>query len=246
VQLKQIVILALLFVSQASIAADIIVMDYDDTIKVSHSQSKLDTVRRGLFSKALFAGAPENARAISKDGPITILSSSPTIFHHKIQKRMDQVSFPVSEIILRNWLHEKKADYKINHLRKLAADNSGQFILFGDDTESDPEIYQQFQTEFPGRTRAVFIHRVAGRAIPAGSHPFITWFDAATTEVQLGMIDVEDAVEVGKAILEADLSHVIPRFMVCSDLLSTEELPPKLRDIRSQISERLRQTCSGE
>jgi hypothetical protein len=195
-----------------------IISDLDDTIKISNTQAKLKTLVRGVFRSSAFLGMSELyqqwADVIDSTPAIYIVSSSPRILQNRIQKFLVKNSFPPSELFLRHWIKQPSVSrFKRECLEAIASKHREPLILIGDDTEHDPEILQKFKAKYPKRVLACYIHKIKGRELPEGLIGFYTAFDPACAEVTAGRLKQEQALQVGKVVLNAKLkARLIPRY----------------------------------
>jgi phosphatidate phosphatase APP1 len=76
------------------------------------------------------------------------------------------------------------------------------FVLFGDTSERDPEVYRQIIAAFPGRVTAAMVHQVT-QDVPAdrvqGLHLYAHYPEAAAILCGLGVIEQEEADTVMQA-----------------------------------------------
>ena len=162
-----------------------VISDLDDTVIQSRITSFLQAVRTVMLGNARtrlpFPGVAAFYQALEKGGdgkrrnPIFYVSSSPWNIHDVIADFMDLQRIPRGPIHLRDW--DVDLDALTSHRLKrhkepiireiLELYPSLPFILIGDDSQKDPEIYRSIIDQFPGRILAVYIRRV--RADPARS-----------------------------------------------------------------------------
>ena len=125
------------------------------------------------FYQALHHGAGGATR--SAQNPIFYVSSSPWNIHDVIADFMDIQRIPTGPIHLRDWDVDFDA-LTSNRLKRhkeplikeiLELYPSLPFILIGDDSQKDPEIYRAIIDQFPGRILAIYIRNV--RAEPERS-----------------------------------------------------------------------------
>ena len=202
--------------------AERIISDFDDTIKISNSPNKFETVFRALFSKKVYPGMVELYDELLQGNTaiapkLVVISASPTALKKKIHRTLDSAGYPPRILILRNWgKDEDKFQYKLQALRQEVTKPT---ILFGDDGEIDPEIYEAAQSELPHKIIGIYHRAVKGRQIPKGQMQFWTAFEVAYTEYLLGRIPESGALRVSRAVLahEKKFKNVIPNFMSCPD-----------------------------
>ena len=214
--------------SSSSASQFLLVSDFDDTLKISHTTNRLRTVFRGLFTKHAYAGMAELFQEWSSGHPFVILSSSPRVIEGKIGRFLDRHGYPKREIWLRDWLRQKDIRrYKYDSLLKLEARPESAFIFIGDDAEYDPEVFAEFRDRNPTRTLAIYIRRMRGRPLPDGVVAFHSALEIALSELEAGRLKVPQVSRIGKAILDyGDADHIIPYFASSPiDIAITEKFP---------------------
>ena len=197
----------------------LIVTDIDDTIKATHITNPLAAFYNGLFGKKAFAGmAPlyQSFVAIPSTN-LFYLSGAPRVLNHKTINFLRQHQFPSGRIFLRNVFTERDPyEYKLNRLEKLAANPEGEFILIGDDTEHDPEVFAEFLRRHPDRVLSIYIHQITGREIPSTHRPFFTSFDIAVWEYLEGRLSPENLRAIAHAITNVMPDTVlVPKYAKC-------------------------------
>jgi len=162
-----------------------VISDLDDTVIQSRITSFLQAVRTVMLGNARtrlpFPGVAAFYQALEKGGdgkrrnPIFYVSSSPWNIHDVIADFMDIQRIPAGPIHLRDWDIDLDA-LTSNRLKRhkepiikeiLELYPSLPFILIGDDSQKDPEIYRSIIDQFPGRILAIYIRNV--RAEPERS-----------------------------------------------------------------------------
>ena len=162
-----------------------VISDLDDTVIQSRITSFLQAVRTVMLGNARtrlpFPGVAAFYRALERgeDGarrnPIFYVSSSPWNIHDVIAQFMEIQRIPAGPIHLRDW--DVGLDALTSHRLKrhkepiireiLELYPTLPFILIGDDSQKDPEIYRSIIDRYPGRILAIYIRNV--RADPARS-----------------------------------------------------------------------------
>ncbi|MBA3819655.1 MAG: DUF2183 domain-containing protein [Deltaproteobacteria bacterium] len=115
------------------------------------------------------------------------------------------------------WIAQRE---KIADIKRVFAARPGQpFVLFGDTSHRDPEVYAAIRTAFPDRVAAIFIHRVNGDASPArveGMHLVGNYAEAAAILFGGSLITEDEARTVidaaraeGLAITEAEADALL-------------------------------------
>lgn len=218
----------------------LLVSDFDDTLKISHTTNRIRTVFRGLFARQAYAGMAELYQEWSGGNPFVILSSSPRLIGGKIGRFLDRHGFPPREIWLRDWLRQKDIRrYKIESLRRLEAREEPGFIFIGDDAEYDPEVFAAFRERNPDRTLAIYIRRMRGRPLPEGVTAFHSALEIALAELESGRLNIPQVSRIGKAIVDyRDADHIIPYFASSPADIAIAEKFPTLEKIIDRLNHR--------
>lgn len=155
-----------------------VISDLDDTViqsRVSNFLLAVQTVMLGNARTRLpFPGVMELYRALEggADGqrrnPIHYVSSSPWNIHDLIVEFLELQGIPEGPICLRDWdidldalTSSRLKAHKEPLIREIMETHPAlPFILIGDTSQKDPEIYASIVREFPGRILAVYIRNV--------------------------------------------------------------------------------------
>ena len=217
-----------------------IVSDLDDTLKISHTTNRLKTVFRGLFMHHAYAGMSELFQEWVGDREFVLMSSSPNAILPLIHGFLTRHLFPKRQIWLRDWFKQPNIrKYKTDQLKRLIEKIPGPYILVGDDSEWDPEVFSRFREQHPEKVLAVYIRRMRGRPLPEGVTSFHTAFELALEELKAGRLKISQVARVGKAILdEKNPDFVIPYFAVSPPGMSGEVFPG-LQNLQNSLHERL-------
>ncbi len=198
----------------------LLISDLDDTIKISHTQSKLVTVYRGLFRSSAFAGMAQLYTDLLDTHPgsaFSVVTSSPPQIRRKVEFFLSSNKFPGADLVLRDWMRQPSIlKFKLGTILSLveqAGKLERKVILIGDDTEHDPEVFAHVAKRFPEHVAARYLRIVKGRELPEGSLGFFTAFDIACAELSAGRLGNEQVLRVGEAVLKAEKnSRLIPWF----------------------------------
>lgn len=158
-----------------------LISDLDDTVIQSRVSNFLQAARGVLLGNArtrlpfpgvaAFYEALRNGGGGEEKNPIFYVSSSPWNIYDVIAEFMDIQKIPKGPIFLRDWdigwdslSSAHHFDHKTKVIRSiLELYPALQFILIGDTSQHDPEIYHQIVTEFPNRVKAIYIRDVYPR-----------------------------------------------------------------------------------
>jgi len=155
-----------------------VISDIDDTVIQSRVSNFLLAARTVMLGNARtrlpFPGVAGFYRAL-RDGakgdeknPIFYVSSSPWNVYDVISEFMDLQKIPRGPILLRDWdislgslASTRHFDHKGVAIRNIMHTYPElPFILIGDTSQHDPEIYRQIVSEFPNRVKAIYIRDV--------------------------------------------------------------------------------------
>lgn len=159
-----------------------IISDIDDTVIQSRVSNFLLAARTVILGNARtrlpFAGvaafyeALRNGVSGAERNPIFYVSSSPWNIHDVISEFMELQNIPRGPVLLRDWdirpgalssdRHYEHKGVAIRNIMQCYPDM--QFILIGDTSQHDPEIYRQVVAEFPNRIKAIYIRDVVRNA----------------------------------------------------------------------------------
>ena len=159
-----------------------IISDIDDTVIQSRVSNFLLAARTVMLGNArtrlpfpgvaAFYQALRNGFTGQEKNPVFYVSSSPWNIYDVISEFMDLQQIPRGPLLLRDWdigLGALSSDRHFNHkgvsIRNIMQLFPGMpFILIGDTSQHDPEIYEQIVREFPARVKAIYIRDVTASA----------------------------------------------------------------------------------
>jgi phosphatidate phosphatase APP1 len=157
-----------------------VISDLDDTVIRTGVASKLRMARTVLFGNAHtrvpFAGVGAFYRALqhgtgaSSFNPVFYVSSSPWNLHDLLDDFLRLQKIPLGPLLLRDWglsgevLPTSNEEHKMRAIERIMdAFPALPFILVGDTSQEDPEIYARVVKEYPSRVPAVYIRNVEAR-----------------------------------------------------------------------------------
>jgi phosphatidate phosphatase APP1 len=159
-----------------------VISDIDDTVIQSRVSNFLQAARTVMLGNArtrlpfpgvaAFYRALRNGATGDERNPIYYVSSSPWNIYDVIAEFMDLQDVPRGPLLLRDWdigwgllASSRHFDHKGEAIRNiLRLHPAMQFILIGDTSQHDPEIYRKIVAEFPHRVKAIYIRDVTGNA----------------------------------------------------------------------------------
>lgn len=133
------------------------------TVMLGNARTRLPFPGVAAFYRALRDGAPGDER-----NPVFYVSSSPWNIYDVISEFMELQKIPKGPLMLRDWdislgafASSRHIDHKRGAIRNVMQLYPHlQFILIGDTSQHDPEIYSRIVAEFPDRVRAIYIRDV--------------------------------------------------------------------------------------
>ena len=154
-----------------------VISDIDDTILKTNVNNKLKMILTTILSNAHtrvpFEGVAAFYRALQKgvsgneNNPIFYVSSSPYNLYPFLIKFLSLQKIPLGPIFLKDFGSHTpftSGDHKTHKVenikRVLETYRQMEFILIGDNSEQDPEIYRQIVRDYPNRIRAIYIRKV--------------------------------------------------------------------------------------
>jgi phosphatidate phosphatase APP1 len=161
-----------------------VISDIDDTVLQSNVANLVRAARQIAFGNARtrlpFPGVAAFYRALhhgargeagSAANPIFYVSSSPWNLYDVITDFLELQGIPAGPVLLRDWDLGRGGHaagghqtHKLSHITRIFATYPAlPFILIGDSTQEDPEIYRQVVAEHPSRVLAVYIRNVHAR-----------------------------------------------------------------------------------
>lgn len=232
-----------------------VISDVDDTLKITNVPSYGDSLENLFFGKTTFLGMAQVFQALYRHTQSFIyLSGAPQSTQeraHEVLIHLNQ--FPEGAFLFSNWFEWKSTyDFKSGELKKIAAEKDEPFVLLGDDTQSDPEVFQTFQAEHgPGKAPQAYVHQITRREIPAQLIPYLTSFDLALHEVEAEHLTPEEAASVGSFILSAHRpEELIPSFQHCPTEITFKlgkiaMTHPALVQISKEVEQLVRGICQA-
>ncbi|MGK2933867.1 MAG: App1 family protein [Gemmatimonadaceae bacterium] len=204
-----------------------VISDLDDTVIQSRITNFLQAARTLMLGNARtrlpFPGVAALYQALRRGGdgarhnPIFYVSSSPWNIYDIIVDFLDLQKIPPGPIMLRDWdieLSALSSDRLRRHKEPLIREildlyPALQFVLIGDNSQKDPEIYRSILDHYPGRILAIYIRNV-------DSHP-----ERSASLKALA----EEVVTAGSTLVLADDSYAAALHAADHGWITRESLP---------------------
>lgn len=208
-----------------------VISDIDDTVIQSRVSNFLQAARTVMLGNArtrlpfpgvaAFYRALRNGAGGDERNPIYYVSSSPWNIFDVIAEFIEIQKIPRGPLLLRDWdlgwgmlASSRHLEHKAAAIRNIVQLHPEmQFILIGDTSQRDPEIYRQIVAEFPSRVKAIYIRdvtanlarstsvkKLAGEVLAAGSVLVLTEnsLGAAKHAAENGWISSDTLPEIGE------------------------------------------------
>jgi len=157
-----------------------VISDIDDTILVTHTKNLIKKIRTLLIKNAYKRKAVKQMRDFyqhftSQDYAFFYVSNSEANLFPMIRLFIEHQNLPIGPIFLksfRKWKNlfkrRKNRDRGIHKKEKIGLlldiFTSMNFILIGDDSQQDPEIYTFIAKKYPKRIKHIYIRNVKRKA----------------------------------------------------------------------------------
>jgi len=156
-----------------------VISDLDDTVVQTNVQSLVRMARTVFLGNARtrvpFPGVSAFYRALQSDGaggsfnPLFYVSNGPWNLYDLMQEFLTLARVPLGPMLLRDWGLSRqgvvpggKGTHKLHAIRRILDTYPAlPFLLIGDSSEQDPEIYTEVVAGYPGRIPAVYIRNVS-------------------------------------------------------------------------------------
>ena len=196
-----------------------VISDIDDTVLVSDVGRLLHMFRRAFLENATarlpFPGVAAFYRALQagslekSHNPFFFVSSSPWNFYDLLIDFFEIQHIPRAPVLLRDlgidetmFIQPPHNVHKLGNIRQiLETYPSLSFVLIGDSSQHDPEIYRQVVEEYPGRILAVYIRDVT----PDHRDVEIVKMGDALREHQIDLVYCEHTEDAARHAIERRL-----------------------------------------
>jgi Uncharacterized conserved protein len=205
-----------------------IISDIDDTVIQSRVSNFLQAARTVILGNArtrlpfpgvsAFYDALRAGASGDEKNPVFYVSSSPWNLYDLITEFMDIQKMPKGPLLLRDWdigfsalsssRHFEHKGVAISSILQLYPNL--KFILIGDSSQQDPEIYRRTVEDFPGRIAAIYIRDVNHDAARS----------AAIAQLAEEVVASHSALVLCEHTLDA-AKHAVERGWIQQDALST-------------------------
>lgn len=209
----------MLFVFTSAFSKTIVISDIDDTIKMTHVNmpfyEKLELIRNANRTNNSFWGMSTAYQELAKalrDVDFYYVSSSPSFMSKRYSEFLQASEFPNGKLVQKDSLFGDGVQFKLDQITAIIEDvHPDQIILIGDIGESDPEIYREIASRFPGISMKTFIHYVysSDTSRLTQQTAFVTAFDLVMSWVNEKWLK-KDLIESSAQAMLAQLQNEDP------------------------------------
>lgn len=151
-----------------------VVSDVDDTVKVSDTPNRAELLANTFLREYRpVSGMAELYRSFERSGAsFHYVSASPWQLYRPLSQFLGTNGFPSGTFALRDFrlkdssfldLFESPFEHKLSAIESIFETlPERRFILIGDSTEKDPEVYGELARRYPGRVERILIREVEG------------------------------------------------------------------------------------
>jgi phosphatidate phosphatase APP1 len=222
------------------------VSDLDDTIKITETNDWARMVYNGFFTKKVFVGMPDLYRSMQDQyvDQTTIVTASGYIVEDQVKELLSENDVHYDELFLKkHFLFRSTYKYKFNTIEGLI-ENSGDdtFILIGDDSGEDHEVYEALRDKYPEKILRIYIRPIRGRSLSKNIHQYYSSFDIALEEYRLGRLDFDTLERIAYQVAtHPENDEIISSSSVCP--LFTGRQTGAVGDLIYLVQKRITKLC---
>lgn len=249
-----------LFAAVQGFARTIIISDVDDTLKISHTLNKIDSVENALHIENHFVGMSDLFNSLrSRQGLQFFYVSNALDYIQFLHEEFINFNlFPTGPVLLRERFGDQ--GHKFRTISKLILKTKPtHIVMIGDNSERDTVIYAQIQKQFPRIKMSTFIHQLysvnsffeVGKPLLPGQTAYITAVDLALHLKKLQLLPENSYQLLIERIVPKILQQpydlyfgemAFPIWMDCRDFMTTKlDLSTELL---VKYAQKIRQRCS--
>lgn len=221
--LRKLLFLAVIALSSPSYAV-VIISDIDDTLKLTQGHNNGAPMSRihNTFTASAFTGIPTLLRAAAANGAkIYYLSAVPAQIKILTTRFLRKNNLPEGEFIYRTSPREKTLGFKIKHALEIIEQNPNEeFVLLGDDSSLDGQVYKTVLESARSRIKGIFFHRLFQLPIPMEKSLYRNY--VTTAELALGFLNLQ---LINEDVAEEVLDQVAVGLTSPNKRLQDETLP---------------------
>jgi phosphatidate phosphatase APP1 len=248
--------LSVLFLSFNINAADkpYIISGFDDVLRQAENTGLVKAALKIFEPDKTFSGMPELYTVVTKEEPnpkFVLVSAISNWFDGRIEKFLKETKYPVHERYLRNWFTEWSIEnFKTSRIKEIISKNPGRsFIVIFDNSSASLELAKELHSLYSKQIKAIYLRQVVEKEIPTTATRFYTAFDIAVKEYVANRMTVDEAQQVGHAVLKEVKSEMLfPSYASCPAEYSPcdESTLKGLGAICTQVRDHIRKFCKKD
>jgi hypothetical protein len=227
-----------------------IISGFDDVLRQADNTGLLQAGAMMLTPDRTFTGMPELYDTITSDEnapKFALVSATSTWFGKRFNKFLDGEAFPSRTLYLRNWVTQRSIDhFKISQIEGILKGIGDQkAIVIFDNSEPSLEMAVTINEKFPDQIKAVYLHQIIQKTLPASAHLYYNAFDIALSEYEAGRAELSDVTNVAKVILnETKKENLFPAYAICpADYDPCGQITDAAAGVCSQVKEHVQELC---
>ncbi|MBC77266.1 MAG: hypothetical protein CME64_14745 [Halobacteriovoraceae bacterium] len=214
---KILLLIALIYVSLAgtSYAKTSIISDIDETVKRTRGES-FRGLYHSIMTHKVFSGMDTLLKRAK--GDLFFVSEDYNFLEFNVEKLIKENKLKAKEVFTRvPFAFESEHSYKYETVKRIMDSSKDKFILIGDDSGVDQDVYTQIAKDYPGRVAEIYIHVVKNeKPLNRNVTPYFTAFDIAVNEFKNNRFTKDQVMEVGRTLLKEEKFHkVFPKYAHC-------------------------------
>ncbi len=259
--LTSIFILCLFFCHQG-LAQTLIIADVDDTLKISHTQSTVDSVENAFHLENQFLGMSLLLNSLRGSQPLQFFYVSNALdYIQSLHENFLSIHrFPAGPVLLRQDYGDQEHKFRtISQI--IQKTHPTHVVMIGDNSESDTIIYAKVQHQFPQIKMSIFIHQLysalsffeAGKHLLPGEIAYVTSVDLAAQFKKLELLSEKSYQSLAQTLVPKILAQpedlyfgeiAFPAWMDCLDF-STKNLDLST-ELLKQYAQKVRVRCANQ
>lgn len=180
-----------------------LISDIDDTLLQTNVENKWKAATSILHAPRVFIGMNflfQEFKKTNDDHEFNYVSGSGKFLTLRLTRFLDRFQFPEGHLFLtknKDWLKHNISSFKTNTISNLLQQNKNPALLFGDNTEMDPEIYLNLKAKFSNQISQIYIHKISLKHTNLESTElfyYLTPVEIAIHEYEMGRLTKENVL----------------------------------------------------
>jgi len=218
-----------------------VISDFDDTYKLTNTKGLFAKVWNGLFTEKIFFAMPDLYKIFEQNADtLVFISNSTTLITKRVVRQITESGLSNFSAILHK--SGNKFNYKYQNIERImAALPNSKFILLGDDSGDDHDIYALIAKNYPDRILRIYIRQVKGKTLPEIINVYYTAYDIAFQEFKDGRIEESRLILLGRTIKNSTQTKLLfPDYVFMPKEFQISDSPELVEKLRIDIFDKLK------